>query len=150
MTNIKYSSLNKKRNTFILYIIIIGIIFFIVDISSNNYSKCNNKITNYFIILLHHIVNIFAQFGWLSNDKYILSLYLITPIIFLIHWNTYNNKCYLTDFVNKNCNLNDDTLFKDIFYHLKIKKLKNYDTIHKIYLVLVWFIALIKLYSLYA
>lgn len=143
-------NIERKRNTFITCIIIIGIIFFIIDILNNDYSKCKNKTTNYFIILVHHIVNIFAQFGWLSNDKYILSLYLITPIIVLIHWKTYNNKCYLTDIVNKNCDLNDDTLFKDIFYHLKIKKLKNYDIIHKIYLIFVWFVALIKLYSLYA
>jgi uncharacterized protein (UPF0333 family) len=132
----------------IVLFIIISIFFYIIDVVTmkGHYMECKNRLTTHYVLFLHHIVNVFAQFGWLSNNKYILYTYLLTPIIVMLHWKTNNNECIITEYVNDQCNIKKSTYFRDLWYLLGIKKLKNYDTIHKIYLCVVWVIAFIKIY----
>ena len=95
-------------------------------------------------MLIHHIINVFAQFGWLSNNKYVLYFYLIVPVIVLLHWKTNDNKCIMTEYVNDQCNIEKGTYFRDFLFLTGVKKLKNYDMGHKVYLIVAWFIALVK------
>lgn len=129
-------------------IIIAGFLSYFYDVCRDNYYKdCITDISVHSHLLLHHIFNIYTQFGWLSNNKTILFLYLLIPIGVLIHWRTNNNKCLYTQFINNICNIPENKLFRDIWYLLGFKKLKNYDELHEKYLIIVWFIALIKLFK---
>ena len=133
-----------------LAIVIVGIIFYTIDILTmkGHYMNCRKTVKTNSVLLIHHVINIFAQFGWISNNKYILYAYLFAPLIVLMHWKTNDNKCVLTQYVNGNCNIDQKVYFRDIWWFLGFKKLKNYDVIHKTYLITVWFVALIKLYLL--
>lgn len=133
-----------------LSIVTVGVIFYIIDILTikGHYMNCRNTIKTNSVLLIHHIINIFAQFGWMCDNKYILYAYLFAPLIVLMHWKTNDNKCVLTQYVNDNCNIDQKVYFRDIWWFLGIKKLKKYDLMHKSYLITVWFIALIKLYLL--
>uniref|UniRef100_A0A6C0KPZ4 Uncharacterized protein n=1 Tax=viral metagenome TaxID=1070528 RepID=A0A6C0KPZ4_9ZZZZ len=118
--------------------LILGVIFFIVDISSFNYK---NK-SVYPILLLHHILNIFAQFGFLARDKNVLIIYIFTPLLVILHWATNGNKCFLTEMVNKACGTHER--FRDIWYLLGFKNLKHYTELHYGYLFVAWIIAVIR------
>jgi len=128
--------------------VVIGIFSYILDIYTSKpeyYKTCINSISVNLELLAHHILNIYAQFGWLSNNKILLYGYVFTPLIVLTHWQTNNNKCILTEYINKKCNIKDDMPFRDFWYLIGFKKLKNYDTLHKLYLVVAWLVALYKL-----
>ena len=124
----------------LLIFLLIGIVFFLVDVTTFEY---NNK-SVYPILLLHHVINIFAQFGFLASDKRLLLLYVFAPIVTIAHWKTNNNQCVLTETVNRNCNLPPDTKFRDIWYLLGVKNLKNYDALHYGYLIVAWVIAILR------
>ena len=114
-----------------------------------NYLCCKNVLETHSTLLAHHIINVFAQFGWMSNNKYILYLYLTTPLIVLLHWKTNNNKCALTEYVNNQCNIKSGEYFRDMWFLIGVKKLKNYDSIQKGYLIVAWIITLVKVCLLY-
>jgi hypothetical protein len=126
----------------VISIIIVGIIFYLIDIRTASYN-CTDDPRVRTAILLHHILNVYAQFGFLCNG-FLLYAYLVTPLFVLLHWKTNNNMCILTEYVNKKCNLPEGEMFRDVWYFMGAKRLKNYDTIHKTYLVVVWVIALIR------
>lgn len=116
----------------------IGIAFFLIDVSTFNYTDKSV----YPILLIHHIINIFAQFGFLASDKRLLLIYIFAPIFTIIHWITNDNKCVLTQMVNERCGTHMQ--FRDIWFLLGFKKLKHYDTLHYAYLIVVWIIAIIR------
>lgn len=140
----------SKLSEFIIVLICTSVVFYIIDLeyTGQSYNKCKNINKVRSILLLHHIINTFALFGWISNNKYILFIYVIFPIFILIHWKLYNNKCYLTDIINKDCELDENTYFKDLLYITGIKNLKNYDTIHKTFLFILWIVSIIKLFNI--
>ena len=99
------------------------------------------------ILYLHHLLNIFANFGWLSNTKSILIVYLIAPVVCLLHWYTNNNLCYFTQKYNDVCNLSKDATFNDFFNIIGLKKYQWWMKYgHHIYLVICLCIAFVKLY----
>ena len=122
-----------------IIILVIGVVFFLIDIGTFTY--CNKKV--YPVLLLHHILNIFAQFGFLCTDKTLLTLYVFAPILTMLHWKTNNNKCFLTQYVNDACGY--DMYFRDLWFLLGIKTLENYSQIHYAYLIAGWIIAVMKL-----
>ena len=125
----------KEMKMDILTYIIVGIVFFIIDVQTFEYKK-----SVYPLLLLHHIVNIFAQF--LSRDKNVLLFYIFVPILVIFHWVTYKNKCILTEMVNRQCGIHER--FHDIWYLVGAKNLKNYAEMHYVYLVVVWIIAVLR------
>jgi hypothetical protein len=134
----------------ILYLIYIGVIAYIIDIISppkDRYKKCVNKLKFHIITLIHHIFNIYLQFGWLLNNLYLLIFYIFINLGTLLHWNSNNNYCFLTQLINKMCNIPINEYFRDIWYFLGIKNLKNYDILHYIYLIITLFISIYKIYS---
>jgi hypothetical protein len=123
---------------FILLLITASLISFYFD--RNRCQKGNA------ILYFHHFINIFANFGWLSNDRIILITYLLAPIIVLIHWNTNNNKCILTQMHNEICHQHEDKAFDDIFNLLQIKKHNWWNHWgHYVYLGICFAVALYKI-----
>ena len=125
------------------------ILFFLI-LSTLSYIFDNQKCNNGNIILWsHHSLNIFANFGWLSNNKYILLIYLFAPIITIIHWLTNNNKCFLTEMHNSICK-NDNKMFNDLFNIIGLKKLEWWNKWgHYLYLIIAWFITIHKVNNIY-
>lgn len=127
---------------------LIAIISFVLDIKTNDCiiqeRYTSNKI--YLNLLIHHCLHIFANFGWLLNNKKLLYLYVFSPIVCFIHWGTNNNKCTVTQQANKICGINDDEPFHDIYYLLGLKKFKYFNFIHIIYLIICLCIAANKIY----
>ena len=128
----------------LILIIIVAILCYIVDVTTykNRYKKSKNKINTHMVILIHHIIVVFSQFGWLSNDKRVLSIYLCAPLLIMFHWKTNSNKCLMTEYVNKQCELPEGTYFNNIWVLMGVKNTHNY---YYSYLTTVWIIALIKL-----
>ena len=124
-------------------IFILGILFFIIDIKTFHYCTTNVYPT----LLVHHILNVFAQFGFLCTNKTLLIFYLFAPILVMVHWKTNNNKCFLTEMVNKECGYKN-MYFRDIWFLLGFKNLQNYSDIHFTYLICAWFLGLIRYLSI--
>ena len=120
-----------------LITIILGILVFIYDINhpKSDYKLCPKHA--YLILLIHHIICVFAQIGWLSNDKNILYIYLFAEIITIIGQIIFK-KCIITILVNKYCNITGR--FRDIFYYLNISLFKI--------LIYYFFTIIITLYKL--
>ena len=109
-----------------LCIILISMIFVSIDL--NNYSgECiinlenPQKISAFFLIVIHHIIATTANFGWLCYSKPMLLLFLITIITIMII-GFVNQGCFITRKVNKYCNLPDRHFFNDFFYIIGLKK----------------------------
>lgn len=122
----------------------------VLDITHKKTRKCmsTSRQTSklLFILVLHHILNIFANFGWMLNDKRLLMLYIISPIFMLIYWKLNNNKCDLTVYANKICGWSEDTYFNDFFQLLHFKTYDSWNNIyHKIFLGIGVCIAIYKL-----
>ncbi len=134
--------------TFILLIII----SICLDLKSKKTNQCyvsleyNDKIKLLNLLIIHHIVNIFANFGWLLNNKYILYLYIISPFFMLTYWSMNNNKCDLTLWANKICGWTGDKYFNDIFNIIGLKEIESWHKVyHKIFLALGVCIAIYKI-----
>jgi hypothetical protein len=99
-----------------IFIIIISIIITNIDISTD-YKECYKKNANVYIILFFHtLLCIFSYIGCFYNNKTILKIYLLCYIILPIHWLTNNNRCVITEYVNKICgfdiNRNSDRILQ--------------------------------------
>jgi len=126
----------------------IGTISYIIDIYTGKnilYKNCYNDYNIHIDLLLHHIINIYAQFGWLSNTRFLLQCYIFTCILVLYHWNSNNDKCFLTEKINKKCIIDTNQPFRDILYAIGFKHLKQWKFLHRVYIFIGGLIALCKL-----
>ncbi len=134
----------------ILTFILLGMIAYLTDIisaPSGYYKKCINKPYFHLKLLFHHIVVMFIFFGWLSNNRYILSFYVFVPVILIAHWKSNNNRCTLTEDVNKMCGLDQDEYIRDFLYLIGLKHTKYYDPVYKSFLLFSFSVVLIKLFK---
>lgn len=144
-----------EYNYKILYILItLSLTVFFIDIYTKHTYECikksSQKNTIIIVLLIHQFLHIFANFGWLFNNKFILFIYLLTPSIVLIHWFTNDNKCYLTQKVNKICNFNENVPFNDIFLIIGLKKYSIWQNfLHYVYLGITLCIVFYKLLIIY-
>jgi hypothetical protein len=145
MQLLKSNEKHFKRDIIIL--ICLGILGYIFDISTskNLYQKCNNFLTQLYL-LLHHILYIFSLFAFFSNNRYILILNIILITIMLIHWNTNNNVCEWTQQIKEICGIDSNlrSFIRILFPSFKDKN-RRYQ---KIYLVFSVVISVIKLMNL--
>ena len=106
-----------------------GIIFFILDLydgKDNLYQNCKNRFLTLTVLLMHHIIASFLYFGWLSNNKYILRIHLIS-IIFALFLQFENNlTCPSTDYVNSKGGLSRNNYLRDFLFFYKIKEKELY------------------------
>ena len=109
-----------KRDLTLIFIL--SFVSYICDICKNNktlYKNCKNKIVFNSVLLFHHFIWTFALFGFLSNNNQFLRIYVVVLIIYLIHWRLNKNQCFITQWVRKECGLDDShTLqyFTDIIF----------------------------------
>lgn len=130
-----------------LFILCINIVF---DMLSKKTSQCYTtsprRIKIIGLILLHHIINIFVNFGWLFYSPILLILYIISIPVMYIHWYLNNNKCKVTSQMNNMCSWDEHTYFNDIFNMLGFKKYENWDKIyHNVFIGIGLSIAIYKL-----
>lgn len=123
---LKYTFDNYKE---FLFYIIIGTVSFIIDIfSAQNklYVNCKDYFYTLSLLYLHHLFVSFIYFGWLSKNKILLFLHIVS--IFLVIIVQCNNEyiCPSTQIVNKNCNINRNNFLRDFLYFTNIKKYKLY------------------------
>ena len=137
--------MNRLRD--IVLIIVGGLFFYLVDIATSVgiYKVCIDNILFHILSLIHHIYNVFLQFGWLSNDFMILHIYLATNILTILHWITNNDICILTKSVNNMCGFSKDKYFRDIWHFTGVKKFKYYILSRYIYIFITSMIAIYKI-----
>ena len=113
-----FTTLQRK----VLGILLIGTFQYLIDY---NHNKCYDpsatlNINNRKLLQLHHIINMYILIGgFLFNPLY----HLIFIVLTMLHWITNNNKCFLTEIVNKNCNWSEDKEFYDFIEMSGINKL---------------------------
>ena len=119
----KSDILYSKYSTYLFFIILI--ISTVADIIDKKTYSCLKETTFdvFFVIVLHHILNIFANFGFLLNNKILLYIYISIPVFISLYW-FYFGYCHLSVYVNKECGWKSDLLFNDIFTKIS---LKSYD-----------------------
>ena len=94
----------KQVSKELLTILSVGSFFYLLDITlhKERYLLCWNLSTQV-ALWFHHIYYIFAMFGWLCNDKRVLTLYCLAVICSLVHWAGNDDKCGWTQWLNKKC-----------------------------------------------
>ncbi len=128
--------------------IMLGCISYFIDITTAQkgyYSKCSSNMKVQLELLLHHILIMFSLFGWLSNSRSVLKVYILAPFLVISHWGTNNNKCYLSQRINEDCELDHNEQLRDPFEILGIKKYQWWNVFHKSYLLLTLYITICKL-----
>jgi hypothetical protein len=55
------------------------------------------------VLLIHHALNTFVSFGWLSNNETVLKIYLLSPIVILCNWLSDTREDVLTRSYNEVC-----------------------------------------------
>jgi hypothetical protein len=111
-------------------IVIVGIISYILDLKYNiHFKKCkSNSIFFHLLLLFHHILAVYIIFGIFSKTKNSLKIYVSVLGIILLSWYLYGDKCLITYYTNKICNIPTETPFSSIFgklYHLLLGNTKD-------------------------
>jgi hypothetical protein len=87
------------------------------------------------ILFVHHVAHLFANFGWLFSNQFMLYLYLLTPIVTRVHWAMNDNLCVSTQVYNRMCGLSDTVLFNDVYKITGLAALPHWNPMHFIYLL---------------
>lgn len=128
----------------IIGFMILSLIAFILDVSTNKCTKILQP-SMYYLLFLHHLLTIIICYGWFSNNKTFLWIYLFVPIAFMVYWELNNNKCDITMKFNDSCGNNKDEFFHDFLYFLGLKHNSKSKTLRSIYVLICMIITLWKL-----
>lgn len=110
----------------VFYIIIIVSIY--LDLKDKDTVKCMSSITKQektklvLILIFHHIINIFANFGYLLKNRTLLYIYIVVPFLMFTYWWLNNDKCHVTVWANNICGWKGDKNFNDLFNIAGLKK----------------------------
>ena len=126
----------------IIFIFALSTVSYYID----RYRYCKNgTFKSSLLLFIHHLLNIFANFGWVTTSIPVLYFYLFAPVITALHWATNKGKCILTQEYNRMCGLPDDLPFNDMFNIIGLKEYNWWNNIgHYIYLGLALALALYK------
>lgn len=103
----------------ILLFIFLGFLSFMLDIktaSKDLYSLCEEHFP---VLLIHHIIWVFTNGGWLSYNIYVLYLYVFSVITHMVLWFIFKNECVLTKYMNDKCKT--DSKLRTFFLFIKQK-----------------------------
>lgn len=130
-----------------LYFIYYFLLNTVLDISNKNTNLCIQKNPSVlFILILHHFLSSFLLVGWLFDLKYILLLHILVVLGIIIYWQSNDNLCGLTTYVNKICGWNEEKPFHDLLDMVGLKKLKGWNEIgHYIFIIVGACISLFKI-----
>lgn len=131
----------------LIFIIIITLVSYSLDINNIKYKNINNveKYSFYLFLLIHHFIASIIYFGWLFNNKNFLLFYILLLLIVLAHWLTNDLKCVLTEVINKYCNNDQFEPLHDIFYFVGLKNKNYFHPILYIYMIFSLIISVIKI-----
>lgn len=141
----KIESGGIKQDLLVLFVL--TSLFYVMDVftEKNKYTQCRDTIKMHLLLFFHHFVNTFVMFGWMSQNRILLSIFLIFPFIVALHWRLNDNKCIMTTTLNKNCGKKEDEYFHDILYLSGIKHSRFYPAVHYVLLFVVWTIGLYRM-----
>ena len=102
------------------YFIIGGVFSYIFDTSINKdlYKTCSDISTQSFH-LIHHIINFFLLFGWISKSRVLLKYHIYLTLCVLFLWRR-DGRCFMTHYTNTKCSIKG--YFRDILYALNLKE----------------------------
>lgn len=138
MTRIDMDSLLIRYHVSVEFLVVLSFASFLLDVQTNPciQDKKYTSVNVFAILFVHHVLNVFVNFGWLLNDVNLLKLYVMTPVIVALHWATNDNKCIVTQWVNRMCGNPDTEYLHDLLYMVGFKDLKYYDPLHYSYLAI--------------
>ena len=146
----------KYHKEQVIIFAILVIVPFLIDIASFNTQECLRnleavkKAQLILLLLIHHIVFTFGNFGWLFTNKYLLYIYIIAPIFMLAYWKLNDNKCDLSVWANQMCGWNGDKYFNDVWNMIGLKQHPGWHKVyHKVFLFSGIAIAIYKLVLLH-
>ena len=148
------SKLSLSNDNFLIFIFTFTLLSFVMDIFTNPcflhlIDNENHATFEKFSILqflfVHHLLAVVLYFGWLSPSRTFLQFYVLLVVLILFHWMTNNQRCILTQIINRYCGYDDNELFHDIFYILNMKNQPWFDPFIYIYLFWGFTISLIKI-----
>ena len=113
-----------------LFITIAAFINLAILLNSDEYKRCNCNqngdtkliIVTLFLFYLHYFIHCFGLYGFLFDNKWILGLYLIVPIIIVTGWSIgkssfFKSACGLTNVTDRLCKMGThDTMNFDEIY----------------------------------
>jgi len=104
----------KEIDKFIVFVGIF-IILFGIDCCFK-YKKCIEKNPSIiYELYIHRLINVFVYFGWIFNNKAILTFHIILTFTLIIHWSTNNWECCLTNLENEVCEFDKNTKYDYLF-----------------------------------
>ncbi len=93
----------------LIYLILVSISFSV----DRYYIICkNDTLYTKIVSMLHHAFSIYLFFGTFIFENYLFNIIII--ILTIISWLFYNNRCFLSIYYNKLCDIPEDTPFHDI------------------------------------
>lgn len=105
------------------FIIFASLLNLLLLLSSREYNKCKKPRTVYktlviwFSFFIHYFIHTFGLYGFLFNNKVILSIYLCIPVVIGAGWklnktNLFKSGCTLTNLTDMLCDIdkNMDTM----------------------------------------
>jgi len=114
-----------------------GLIYIIqLLLSIHKFVLCDNiNIYSIFIFLLHHLIDVYAFFGFLvieTNQERKIHLLVISGVI--LHWLTNNYECILTTHLNEICSIDRKIYFPDII--TLIRSISGFTYLHLYWLII--------------
>lgn len=129
---------------------IIGIIILVeilLNFTRPNAVDCLLKNPLLLIILaIHHVTNAFLLYGWLFNDKILLSIHIFFCVSIMAYWKFNKGFCHATLYVNEKCNWDKTDLLRDVLYYSGLKQSKLWKKeLHYVIITLLCSISIYKL-----
>ena len=139
--------LSFPQDIFIQFILILTMVSFLIDVFSNPcFSGADNLSFGMLEFLyFHHLLAVVLYFGWLSPSRTFLGFYIVLVIVIIFHWMTNDQKCILTQIINRYCNYDDGERFHDLFYILNLKSKSWFDPFMYFYLFFGFVLSLYKI-----
>lgn len=130
---------------------IIGVIILVeIFLNFTRKNSINCLLKNPFLLAIlsfHHITNGFLLYGWLFDNKLILSIHVLFCIWIMIYWQSNRGFCDVTVYVNEKCGWNKTDLLRDVLYYSGLKQSKIWKN-KKLHYVIISLCCLISIYKL--
>lgn len=83
----------------LVFFIVVWLIFFYIDFIGN---PCLQKKPGVWpIIAFHHFIWTYGLLGWIFDDPVFLFLYLMMPLVAMLHWRT--DRCFVNQVTEEYC-----------------------------------------------
>ncbi len=121
----KQKDMNNNKIFYILFILIFIIDLF-VGFTSKRTIECLRKADSvkktkiFSSLILHHIVSVFAHYGWMLPNKPLLILFIFSCLFAISNWKYTGGYCQITKYTNELCG-DDEPYFHDILWKIGVK-----------------------------